>query len=449
MAARADAGVINPPQGAEPITKDEISALLLSHQESTIKTLMEKLSAGDTSKSVAGQVANAAKNGATRLSRGKALDERVKLLDPHKGKGLGFARCVRAIALCAKEPARFQTPVHAMEALAKENDAYDGLAQRMHEYNEWHSSLSSAEVKAMGESSLGSGGSWVPDEFSNEFIDVLVPQAVVLQQGLTPLPSNRDTLTIPSLTSTTTASYIGESQAPSLSSPNTGSLQMKNKKLSAAVPLSMDLVRDAAVAADVILRNRLVRDYALKMDLAFIRGNGTAYSPTGIRYLMASANATTQTGTSLSNIITDTEKLIGLVEDSNIPAGNWGWMMSHRVKRGIRQLRDGVGSFVFRDEMKGGQFYGYKFAATNQIPNTLGSGADSEWFFVAWPEVLMAENLAMEVKASTEASYDNGSGTLVSTFSTDQMIIQVIGRHDLALAHNLGAACITNSTIGS
>ena len=296
------------------------------------------------------------------------------------------------------------------------------------------SSLDEEIVKALGESATETGGAIVPDEYVAEVIDLLSARAVVRSLGAQVVPMNSGSMTMPYLATGSTAEYVGENQNIQVTQPSFGQLQLSAKKLAALVPISNDLLRDASPRADVIVRNDLVRSMALREDLAFIRDDGTANKPKGMRYWADPDHVFTRTkeGTSvtLDEVTADLARAIQLLEEANVPLERAGWIFTPRTKWFLMKLRDGNGNLVFKPEMDQGTLFGFPYRTTTQIPNNLGTGGnESEVYFADFGSLIIAENTQLMVDVFDGGAYFDGS-QVVSGISTDQTILRAIARHD-------------------
>ncbi|MDB4896885.1 MAG: phage major capsid protein family [Firmicutes bacterium] len=327
---------------------------------------------------------------------------------PPAEKGVKAARFLRALASAKGDPDR-------AARIAKE---------------QWHDE---AVAKALGESTVSGGGALVPEEYASEVIDLLRAKAVVRAMGTPSAPMNSGSLTMPFLSAGSTASYVGENQNISKSEPQTGNLQLSAKKLAALVPISNDLLRDASPNADTIVRNDMVRNMALREDLAFIRDNGSQYTPRGMRY-WADPNqvfARTKAGatSTLAEVTFDLGKAVRLLEEANVALDRGGWIMTPRTKWYLMSLRDLNGNLVYEPEMRLGSLLTYPYRTTTQVPNNLGSGGDSEVYFADFGGLLIGENMQLEVSVFDGGAYYDGAN-IVSGVSQDQVVLRAIARHD-------------------
>jgi HK97 family phage major capsid protein len=108
-----------------------------------------------------------------------------------------------------------------------------------------------------------------------------------------------------------------------------------------------------------------------------------------------------------------------------------------------------MGNFVFRDEMANGKLHGYPYYVSHFIPENLGTnGNETEIYFVAADELIIAENEALVIDVSREATYRSGTN-LVSAYSLDQTIVRAIMRHDFAVRHENAVVVINQVTWGA
>lgn len=356
--------------------------------------------------------------------------------DPFDGKGLDFVRFVKAHAV---GKARGADPAGIAKAWG-----YTRVAEIMGKSLEGLSPEQRAV--AMTESVMADGGAIAPDEFSSEFIEILRAAGVVRASGARSIPMNGATLTFGRQNSSGTASYQGEAQNITPSKLGLGQLQASVKKLTALTPISNDLIRDARVDAEMLVRDDLVATMSLKEDITFIRGAGTQHAPKGILNWTSSDNKfdATQAGAAatVAEVTADLAKVQRLVDESDVNVdmatrvGTTGWLMTPRSKWFLFGLTDGNGIPVFRAELLQGKLWNHPVRTTTQIPNNLGGGTnESEVYFGVFSEAMITENTNLIVDAFPGGAYHDGSA-VVSGISQDQTVIRTIARHDFLLRHN-------------
>ncbi len=307
------------------------------------------------------------------------------------------------------------------------------------------------EKRALAASDGPAGGFAVADEWSQDIIEFLRPQSVVIKMGGPTIPMTTGTLRLPRISGGATATYIGENVAAPKTQQTFGQVVANYKKLAALVPISNDLLRYASPNAETMIRNDLVAAMAQRADLAAIRDNGTASTPKGIRYWAPSANViSAQTGQALSTTIQDLGKLLVQLRVNNVRFLNPGWLIAPRIWNFLLTVTNTNGFYVFRDEMLStGKLWGYPFQVTSQIPVNLtdvsAGTAGSEVYLADFADVVICQATQLLVDSSTEAAYVDGSNTNAA-FSLDQMVIRTILEHDIVARHDFSIAVLTGMT---
>ncbi|MEY4762845.1 MAG: hypothetical protein RLZZ200_2701 [Pseudomonadota bacterium] len=338
-------------------------------------------------------------------------------------KGLAFARVLKALALSKFEG----NGIDAAPSYLKQWGDGD-LAEQ----------LVDTRKKAMAAGVATAGGYLVPQQYSQEIIDVLRARTVMRRLGTPVIQMNTGTFNIPKITQGSTGYYVGENTNATKSELKTGNIQLTFKKLVGLVPVSNDLLRYSQPSGDVIIRNDVVRALQVREDQAFLRDDGTAGTPKGVRYaidLTTNLIMVTSGGVSLANATTDLGRLILLLENGNIPMTRPAWVMAPRSRHYLMTVQNSSGFFVFRDEMLRGSLWGFPYAVTTTVPQNLtdnGGTDESEVYFGDLDEAVIGESANLIVDASQEAAYYDGSN-VVAAFSQDQTVVRAIEEHDFAL----------------
>ncbi len=337
-----------------------------------------------------------------------------------KGELAGFViRCAAASAMSAKS-GRLAAP----EDIAK-GWGFPDIARTIIE----------AREKALAAGDPLAGGTLIPQQFSQDYIDMLRPLSVVRRMGATSLPMPVGSIKIPKITSGMTAYYVGENTNITKSQLATGQVSLVWKKLAGLTPVSNDLLRYSSPGADAIVRDDAVRATAQAENSAFLRSQGVAGEPKGLRYQAAAANIVGAAATSLANVTTDLGKLIQKLMDNNIPFTRPAWIMAPRSYVYLSTVQTTTGQFAFRDELMQGKLWGYPFGVNTGIPCNLTDGGntdETEVYLCDFADVVIGESLNVMVDASSEAAYYDGA-TVQASFSLDQTVVRVITEHDLAV----------------
>jgi len=284
--------------------------------------------------------------------------------------------------------------------------------------------------KALGETTLAGGGALLPEEFSNEIIELLGTNTVVRRAGCSTVPMNTGSLTMPFVATGSTASYTAESANITKSEPTFGQLQLHDHKLAALIPTSNDLLRNGGARVDSIIRNDIVRAMSRKEDVTFLRSLGVSSEPKGMRGWVDSGNSFAAAAVSVANVTADLGKAVFLLEDAEVDTSSASWFLSPRSKKYLMTARDGNNNLVWASEMAQGTLMGFPWYMTAQIANNYGSGSDeSEVYFAAMDVLTIAENEQIMVEVLPNAAYHDGSA-VVSGASRDETVIRSIAMHD-------------------
>lgn len=366
-------------------------------------------------------------------------------LDPLKGKALGFAAAARCVALAR---GNLDAAIHLAKTSAVGFYGEGVLALVKGAFTE-HSG-----TKALGESTLTGGGALLPDPMAAEFIELLRPNVVMQSAPVIHVPMQSLSLTFGRQSGGTTAGWLGEAQALNFSAPTFDNVQLQLKKAGAVVAIANDLLRDNAIAADMVVRQDLVAQVARLIDLGYIRGTGSLYQPRGLLNTVSASNVfnSAAAGTpTLTTALADLWKAIRLVRAANVPfsTSQAFWIFSPRTEAGFAQLRDGVGRPYFATEMANGTLLGYQYFTTTQIPENLSGGGsggslESEIYFVVGPQVLIGDGLAPTIQVVPQGAYYDGSA-VQSGLSRDETAVSIVCRTDFAMRHPQAAAIVKGS----
>jgi HK97 family phage major capsid protein len=326
-------------------------------------------------------------------------------------------------------------------------------------------------TKALIVSSGSAGGFIVPPDQMTEIIELLRPKAQVRAAGPRNIPMPRGTMTLPGQASGASAGYGSEVKKIASSQPGLNQIVASYKKLTALVPVGNDMMRYANPAVDAFVRDDLIKVIALREDLAFILGDGTADSPRG--YIsFANSYAAQQGGTAgtwsstgnstmgtggnfitstssftLATVATELGGAINKLDQANVPDDKRVWFMNPRAKNYLYNVQNSLGVYVYRDEISKGTLLGYPFRLTTQIPVNIHNGDSSQTdcsfvFLAEMTETMILDSMQMQMAVSQEGTYVDGNGVSISAFQNDQTLIRAIEEHDFQLRHDAAVAVI-------
>ncbi|WP_424139891.1 phage major capsid protein [Roseomonas chloroacetimidivorans] len=312
-----------------------------------------------------------------------------------------------------------------------------------------------AVAKALNTAGVATGGALIPQDFSNEIIELLRAETVIRQLNPMIVDMPLGNLTIPRIAAGATAGYQGELDDIAASQETFDDLQLNAKKLTALVPVSNDLIRRATGNVEQIIRDDMVQSLARREDLAFLIGDGSGTSPIGLLNLCPASNKFLVPAFTATDNATILTAVVGTLLGMRLALTNNmsrmirpAWIMTPTAEAFLMGLRDQVGNFVYRDEMRDRKTLdGIPYRYTQQLPtniNTATSGDpvnNGSYLFLAdFADVVLAETYNMSVDASDVASYKDSGGNMVSTFTRDQTAFRVIEEHDFNLRHQASVA---------
>ena len=342
----------------------------------------------------------------------------------------------------AGAPARPQNPAErgvevgfVVHALARARGDRDKAAAFLDQ--EGHSGISAA----LSGATEAAGGVTIPRPMAEGLIALLRARVVVRAAGARTFPMPAGQIRQAKQIASATATYQGENAAITPSAPSFDKLDQSFKKLTGLVPIGNSLLRHSGLAMAQLVRDDLVKVMALREDLAFIRGDGAANTPKGIRNWIAAGNwlAATNAGIAANATAADLalRKAISVVEDNNVALTNPGWIMRASTKNWLASLRDANGNLLFPSIDQNGQLKGAPIYVTSQLPNNLGTAGDeTEVYFGEFSEAMIGDSMDLNVSMSTEAGYMDG-GNFVSAFQNDLTLMRTISEHDFALEHDV------------
>ncbi|WP_425855832.1 phage major capsid protein [Aeromonas veronii] len=294
----------------------------------------------------------------------------------------------------------------------------------------------------------GSGGALIPENLHSEVIELLRPKTIVRKLGARVLPLPNGNLSMPSLTGGATSGYVGEGKDVRATASSFGDVKLSAKTMITMVPISNQLIGRAGYNVEQLVLGDCIASMAVREDKGFLRDDGTNDTPTGFKPVATAAGRVIEWSgeATLTTIDIYLDKLILQLMNSDSMMISPGWGMSPRTWMKLFGLRDGNGNKVY-PEMASGLLKGYPIAHTNTIPANLGTGQnESEIYFADWNDVVIGEQDNMTVDFSTEATYVDADGNLVSAFARNQSLIRLVGNHDVGFRHPEGLALGTKVT---
>jgi HK97 family phage major capsid protein len=215
-----------------------------------------------------------------------------------------------------------------------------------------------------------------------EFIQFLYNQMRVKQLGARTIAGLKDNVSYPKQTGRATGSWVGENPGTDVadSALTLGSIASSPKTYQSSSSYSRQLLAQAVIDVDTLVREDLARDQALAIDSVAIVGGGSnqpvgIVSTSGIQSYVVEADSGNGGVLAWDDIVIMTEKL----EDANADQlGDGGWLTTPGVKSSLKRtarLGNTIGLPIWADD---NTVDGFKAASSNQVANngTKGSGSN-------------------------------------------------------------------------
>ena len=286
----------------------------------------------------------------------------------------------------------------------------------------------SNERKSANAGTRATGGALIPDEVTNEIIDLAIAQMPISELGIDKMGGLRGELPIPKLTARNTAYWVGEEEAPTESNNTWGEITLRPKTLGAFTKISKRLIWQSSGVAEKEVRKQLVNSMSLKLEEALISGSGTDKQPKGI-VNYSNLTSTSAIGTNGGRFRVDkATDMVTAIDVANMlkPNGKFGFLMRPEVKQGLATERvvqysgqseaNGmpvINPFMSQAELE--TMLGYKCRTTTLISNTLTKGTSTTCSYVIfgdWAQVILGSWMGMELTASATAGNSGGSAML-------------------------------------
>ena len=197
-------------------------------------------------------------------------------LDQKEIKRFSFLRALNALA----NP----TDRQAQEAAAFEREVSDAASKKYEKPANGILVPNEVLQRDLNVGTATAGGNLVPTELlAGSFIDILRKRMAVMATNPTMLTGLSGNVSIPRMTSTSTAYFVGESGAPTESQQAFDQVNMTPKTIGAFVDYSRRLLLQSSIDVETMIRDDIARVIATKLDNAAIYGSGSSNEPLGIK----------------------------------------------------------------------------------------------------------------------------------------------------------------------
>jgi len=287
------------------------------------------------------------------------------------------------------------------------------------------------------------GAILIREEVSDDFIEFLRPAQVLTGLGARDVPMQSTELIIPAQVTGSTGGWFGEGEPIQVTAPGFGGVEMRLRSYGSIVPIPNDLLRYAFNNAEAFVAADMRLDIATAMDLAHLRGSGVNGQPLGIRWR---GRVTQSLGNSTDNIINDLVGIFVRMGEASIPMQRMGFALNFRVWQRLYTLRDGIGGFLFKDEMNNGTIMGQPFRRSSVLKSNLdpyasGTFNKTELYGMDMDTVMIGRADGVAILVSQEAAYEQ-NGVVKSSFSRNQTVVRAIIKTDVQLRYRDGVQLV-------
>ena len=207
-------------------------------------------------------------------------------------------------------------------------------------------------------------------------IPVLKPNPVLTSLGMQSMMNLVGNPQFPRETNQLSFTYEGEQDTSAETTPTLDNVKFTPHRLAAHVNVSIQTLKQSPNASEQWLRNKISREYELKVDATGIGGSGSGDIPAGILNIAGIGSVAMGT----NGAVISYAKLVELEEDietANASAENLAYLTTPGVKANMRNTPlqgSGVeGNFIVSPS-NSREILGYRLATNTQVPSNLTKG---------------------------------------------------------------------------
>jgi len=257
----------------------------------------------------------------------------------------------------------------------------------------------------------------------DEFIDFVRKESIIGKfmagtNGVQPFRNAPFNTLVNGQSAGTSAGWVGEGGMKPVTSAELFQVRLEEYKITGMVAISKELIKRSDPAADVWLRDDLVKAIAERENLDFIDPAITLTAGVRPASVTNGANSITASGTTSAALRADILALKSYLRASNQPTSGGALIMHPDLAGSIGDMRTAVGfpEFDTLDET-GGKLGSYPVVTTDAMAGNA----------IVWvrPQDIFYATGPIEVSYSEHASIDKGDGVQVSMFQTNQVAVLV------------------------
>jgi len=295
--------------------------------------------------------------------------------------------------------------------------------------------LSTSQVRALAAGNFASAGALIgTDLLAGSLVELLRNKAVVMSLGPTHLGGLVGNVAIPKQVGGATAYWLSEGGSVTASDQSFAQVGLTPHRLVAQTAFDKQLVAQASVSVEAIVRNDIALVMAIKKDLAALTGSGASGEPLGILNTTGVQTVTISGAVTWANILDYENKLATANADQT---GTPVWLTNPAVraklKAAVKVSASTFANFIWGDMTGGNTVNGYASYVTNQI-GVAGTGAYYLYYFVP-SELIVADWAGIDVVVNPFSLDSTGQIRTTVTQWTDIAV-----RHPAAFVVSSAAA---------
>lgn len=240
-------------------------------------------------------------------------------------------------------------------------------------------------------------GALVPEQFlGGSFIELLRNKTLLTRLGVGTLSGLVGNVAIPRQSTAATAYWLAEGDSVTESDQSFAQVGATPKRLAAQTAFTKQLLAQAGLDAEALIRDDLTRILAIAKDLAGIAGTG-GKQPLGILNGPTTASDGNKLGTVTFGAAATWANVLGFenaIETANADIGTMQWLTNPTVKNKWKSTVKVANYPVFICDDRN-EAAGYPVNVTNQI-TTSGTYANRA-IFAAWNQAMFCEWAGMDV----------------------------------------------------
>lgn len=274
--------------------------------------------------------------------------------------------------------------------------------------------------RALSAGTATAGGYLVDDTLATgDFIELLRNRTVVNQLGARTLSGLTGNVTVPLQSGASTAYWIAEAASVTNSDITLGQKRLNPHGLAARGSWSKELVAQASMSVEMLVRDDIAKQLAIAKDLACLSGSGSSGQPIGILNTSGIGAAVTFGGAATWAKIVQFETEVAA---ANADGGTLAWAISPSTRgkwKSIVKVSSTDSRFLMDEN---GLVNGYRAVVSQQAATS--TGLNHKCIFGDWSQLVVADWAGLDVTVDPYSDAATGQVRVIFIQWTDTMVRQ-------------------------